>query len=152
MNPSAIPFGLLFEEQAPTPAEKPRPPVYDPAEGLSFVTDATSRHLPYVTEGSNIARTQTVTFQVKETTDVDDPPNSTATFTKIRSEASIRSGGRDKDGCREARPVGPHRRSQEGESWPLLLPTGCRPRQDPFDKAASILAVSAITPFAPPHG
>src|SRR6266498_478492 len=62
-----------------------------------------------------------------------------------------RSWGGEKDGCRPPSPIGVNRFGDKGQQMPLLLPTGCADRQDPFDKAVPVGTVRAKTALPPQH-
>jgi hypothetical protein len=96
----SIPFGLLYEEEAPTPSEIFHP-TYDELEGLSFLEDSQGRRVPFV-EFGNYPGTQTETKIYRETTDTDpgdDHSNvlvlATTTSTAVRAETTDTDIGAD---------------------------------------------------------
>jgi len=90
-NKKRIPFGILFEEEAPSPKDIIIPE-YDKDMEISFIKDSEGNRIPYV-ESYNSLGTQTSTRITNEITD-DDPEvhNSvfniygTGTVTEVKTE------------------------------------------------------------------
>ena len=90
MSQTNLPFGMLFEKQAPPPPKFIVVPEYDVRESLSLIIDYNGKRIPYIQEQWASVETQTETFVRAETTDSDyeQVHIGTETATKVRAESA----------------------------------------------------------------